>query len=255
MEKFYKYLIRIMFVFLCLIAWEVLVTSFKVSEFLLPKPSAIFQDYLSLSTNRLLFHTVVTLVETLSGFLIGVVIGTVLGYLMAKSKVLDNLFSPLVISLQTTPKLALAPLFLIWFGFGLLSKTLITALVVFFPIFINTTLAIKSVNSNLKDLLILTGANKWQILWKLELPSSLPLIFAGLKSGITLAVVGAVVGEFIGAKAGLGYLIIYSTGHLDTATVFVAIFQLAVLGLVLYEIVSQVGAKITRWHESGKEVY
>lgn len=240
---------------LFVLVWELFVYLFNVSEFLLPRPSKILETYLTmLFSGQFLWHTFITAVESLSGFVLGAFIGIFLGYLLAKSGVLEKILSPFIIAAQTTPKLALAPLFLIWFGFGILSKIFITALVVFFPIFVNMFVAIKSVNPNLRDLMSLAHADNWQVFNKLELPSSLPMLFAGFKSGITLAIVGAVVGEFVGASAGLGYLIIFSMGYLDTPMVFAAILQLVILGFVFYKIVSIIGSRIMNWHESEKDL-
>lgn len=251
-----KYFWQILGLLIFLFSWEIAVKLLKISELLLPSPSNVFKTYLLILKNGLLFwHTWVTTLETLSGFIIGSIIGIILGYLLSKSKTLENIFSPFLVAIQTTPKLALAPLFLIWFGFGILSKIFITALIVFFTVFINTLVAIKSVNSNLKDVMRLTHASKWQIFTKLELPSSLPLLFAGFKSGITLAVVGAVVGEFIGANAGLGYLIIFAIGNLNTPMVFAAIIQLVIIGIVLYTAISVLGSKLMKWHESERNIY
>jgi NitT/TauT family transport system permease protein len=255
-NNFKKFYLVTLTVFSLFLFWEILVKLFNVSEFLLPSPSRIFNAYISMAfSGRLFFHTWVTVVETLAGFIFGGFIGIILGYAISKSKTIDNILSPLIIAAQTTPKLALAPLFLIWFGFGLTSKILITSLVVFFPIFVNTIVAIKSINPNLKALMKLVHANKWQVVKQLELPSSLPLLFAGFKSGITLAIVGAVVGEFVGASAGLGYLIIFGTGYLDTATVFVAIIQLILIGIIFYEIITVIGSKLMKWHESERSTY
>lgn len=241
-----------MFIFILL--WEKAVKIFNISEFLLPSPSRIFNTYISMAfSGRLFFHTWITVIETLIGFILGAFIGVALGYIVSKSKTFNYVLSPFIIAAQTTPKLALAPLFLIWFGFGLLSKIFITALVVFFPIFVNTVVAIKSINPDLKALMRLVHANKWQVFKNLEFPSSLPMLFAGFKSGITLAIVGAVVGEFVGASAGLGYLIIFGTGQLDTTTVFTAIIQLVLICLIFYEIITIIGSKLMKWHHSEKE--
>lgn len=256
MKKFKKIFIVILVVFLFILFWEGVVRLFNISDFLLPGPFKVFDTYFSMAVSgRLFFHTWVTTVETLAGFIIGALIGVSLGYLVSKSKTIDSILSPFIIAAQTTPKLALAPLFLIWFGFGLISKILITALVVFFPIFVNTAVAIKSIHPGLKALMKLVHANRWQVFKNLELPSSLPIIFAGLKSGITLAVVGAVVGEFVGANAGLGYLIIFGTGQLNTGIVFTAIVQLVLVSIILYEVVSLIGSRLMKWHHSEKDIH
>lgn len=256
MIKFKKIFLIISTVLIFVLLWEGAVKLFNISDFLLPSPFKVLDSYVSMAlSGRLFFHTWVTTVETLSGFFIGALIGVVLGYIVSKSKTADYILSPFIIAAQTTPKLALAPLFLIWFGFGLISKIFITALIVFFPIFVNTAVAIKSINPNLKALMKLVHANKWQVFKNLELPSSLPILFAGFKTGITLAIVGAVVGEFVGASAGLGYLIIFGTGQLNTGIVFTAIVQLVLVSLILYEIVSVIGSKLMKWHHSEKDVH
>lgn len=249
-----KVLLTLSVVSIFILLWEGIVRFFNISEFLLPGSFKVIETYVSMTlSGRLFFHTWITTVEIIVGFIAGSLIGLTLGYSVSKSKIINNVLSPFIIAAQTTPKLALAPLFLIWFGFGIVSKILITALVVFFPIFVNTVVAVKYINPNLKELMDLVHANKWQRFIKLEVPSSLPMVFAGLKSGITLAVVGAVVGEFVGASAGLGYLIIFGTGQLNTEIVFTAIVQLVIIGIIFYEIVSVVGSLLMKWHHSEKE--
>lgn len=249
-----KVLLTLSVVSIFILLWEGIVRFFNISEFLLPGSFKVIETYVSMTlSGRLFFHTWITTVEIIVGFIAGSLIGLTLGYSVSKSKIISNVLSPFIIAAQTTPKLALAPLFLIWFGFGIVSKILITALVVFFPIFVNTVVAVKYINPNLKELMDLVHANKWQRFIKLEVPSSLPMVFAGLKSGITLAVVGAVVGEFVGASAGLGYLIIFGTGQLNTEIVFTAIVQLVIIGIIFYEIVSVVGSLLMKWHHSEKE--
>lgn len=231
--------------------WQVYVSLTNISDFLLPSPINVFEKYIELlHSGVLLHHTWVTTTEIVSGFLLGSAIGIVLGFIVAKTKSLGSILMPLLITIQTIPKLALAPLFLIWLGFGIWSKIVITALIVFFPIFINTLHALTSIDPHLRDLLTLIGASKKDVLSKLEIPSSLPLIFAGFKTGITLAVVGAVVGEFVGAKAGLGYLIIHGTGYLDTSMVFAAIAQLVLLGLLSYALIEALSRHFIYWHNS-----
>lgn len=249
-----KVLLTLSIILIFILLWEGIVRFFNISEFLLPGSFKVINTYISMAASgRLLYHTWVTTVEIIIGFLAGSLIGITLGYLVSKSKKINFILSPFIIAAQTTPKLALAPLFLIWFGFGIVSKILITALVVFFPIFVNTVVAVKYINPNLVELMDLVHANKWQRFIKLEVPSSLPMVFAGLKSGITLAVVGAVVGEFVGASAGLGYLIIFGTGQLNTEIVFTAIVQLVIIGIIFYEIVAKIGSLLMKWHHSEKE--
>lgn len=230
--------------------WKGLTSLFHIPSFLLPPPEDVFFEYISLLMNGLLLkHTYVTLCETITGFLAGAAIGMLLGYPLAKSRKLERILSPYIVAAQTAPKIALAPLIVIWLGFGLSSKFFLVALIVFFPIFVNMITGMRSVDRNLLELMKSTGASKFDIFKKIEMPSSLPMLFAGFKTGITLAVIGAVVGEFVGANAGLGYLTIYAAGLMDTTQVFVAILQLTVLGIVLYALVSFIGKKLMPWHE------
>ena len=234
--------------------WKGLTVVFHIPAFLLPPPGDVFSEYIALLMNGLLLkHTYVTLSETITGFLVGAAIGMFLGYLLAKSRKLERILSPYVVAAQTAPKIALAPLIVIWLGFGISSKVVLVALIVFFPIFVNMITGIRSVDKNLLELMKSTGASKFDIFKKIEMPSVLPMLFAGFKTGITLAVIGAVVGEFVGANAGLGYLTIYASGLMDTAQVFVAIFQLTLLGIVLYAIVCFIEKKLMPWHESEKK--
>ena len=212
-------------------------------------PETIFKEYISLIKSGLLFkHTLTTLNETLLGFFIGSVIGIFLGYIIAKSKTLEQVLSPYVVAIQTVPVIALAPLIVIWFGFGIESKVVICALIVFFPILVNTIAGMKSIDKNLLRLFKILGANKTQTFLKLEIPSILPILFAGFKIGITLAVIGAVVGEFVGANAGLGYLTIYASGLMDTATVFASLIQLALMGIILYTTICLIEKILIPWN-------
>ncbi len=159
------------------------------------------------------------------------------------------MLSPYIVAAQTAPKIALAPLIVIWLGFRIASKFFLVALIVFFPIFVNMITGVRSVDRNLLELMRSTGASKFDIFWKIEIPGSLPMLFAGYKTGITLAVIGAVVGEFVGANAGLGYLTIYAAGLMDTTQVFVAIIQLTLLGISLYALISFIEKKLMPWYE------
>ena len=232
-----------------ILLWKFVIYFFKFQEFILPAPERIFREYISLFENGLLLkHTLITLNETLFGFLIGSLIGIFLGYIIAKSKTLEQVLSPYVVAIQTVPIIALAPLIVIWFGFGIESKVIICALIVFFPILVNTIAGVKSVDKNLLRLFEILGATKKQTFLILEIPSILPILFAGFKIGITLAVIGAVVGEFVGANAGLGYLTIYASGLMDTPMVFAALIQLALLGILLYAIICLAERLLIPWH-------
>ncbi len=256
MNRWKKYGLRLLVLATAIGVWESIVLVFNVSPLLLPRPGSVFSTYITaITTGPLLNHTLVTLSEAMSGFVIGATAAVFLGYFLAKSRLAENALLPYVVAAQAMPMLALAPLILIWFGFGMASKVVITALIVFFPMFINTFVATKSVSPALKELMQLIHASKWQVFKDLEVPSSLPFLFAGFKTSVTLSVIGAVVGEFIGATGGLGFLIMFSTGNLNTTMVFVALIQLAILGFLLYKTVEKIGARLMRWHESEQSLH
>ena len=170
-----------------------------------------------------------------------------LGYLLARSLPLERLLSPYIVASQAIPIVAIAPLLVIWFGPGMFSKVLICALIVFFPVLINTVVGVRSVPSDLRDLLRSLRATRWQTLRLLEAPAALPVFLGGLRVGATLAVIGAVVGEFVGAKSGLGFLINVGRGLYDTALVFVAVFTLVALALSLYGLVAWLESRLLAW--------
>jgi NitT/TauT family transport system permease protein len=228
--------------------WKLIVVWSGMHEFILPPPERVAVVWFRLAGSTLWWHTWVTLEEALIGFVLGGAIGILLGYPIAKSKLMDRMLSPYVVALHSTPIVALAPLIIIWFGFGISSKVIMCALIVFFPILVNTIAGIKSIDENHRELFKSMGASRWQIFRKLEMPGSLPIVFAGLRTSITLSVVGAVVGEFVGAKAGLGFLITFEAGLANTASVFAAIIQLALLGIILYKLIGWIERITIPWY-------
>ncbi|MEA3459638.1 MAG: ABC transporter permease, partial [Chloroflexota bacterium] len=172
---------------------------------------------------------------------------TLLGYILAKSKPLERILSPLVVASQSMPIVALAPLLVIWFGSGRLSKVLVCALTLFFPVLVNTMVGIRSVGEELYDLMHSFEASRWQVFTKLEVPAALPVILGGLKVGATLSVIGAVVGEFVGADRGLGFLVNLARGLFDTPLMFVALFTLAAIALALYGTVAALEGLLLSW--------
>jgi NitT/TauT family transport system permease protein len=178
---------------------------------------------------------------------LGLVTATVLGYALARSPALERLLAPYIVASQSVPVVAIAPLLIIWFGSGRLSKVLICALIVFFPVLVNTMVGIRSVEKDLRDLMRSLGASRWQTFRMLEVPAALPVLFGGLKIGVTLSVVGAVVGEFVGADQGLGFLINQARGLYNTPLVFVAILALVAIALSLYGIVMLLEMWLLRW--------
>jgi NitT/TauT family transport system permease protein len=216
--------------------------------FILPPPSLVWERWWQVvGDGSLLRHAMVTLGEVLAGLALGVSVATVLGYVLAKSPAVERLLSPYVVASQAVPVVAIAPLLVIWFGPGLFSKVLICALIVFFPVLVNTIVGLRSVPEDLRDLMRSLQATRWQTIRLLEIPAALPVFLGGLRIGATLAVIGAVVGEFVGANYGLGFMINRARGQYDTALVFVAVLSLVMMALALYGSVVLLEARLLSW--------
>jgi NitT/TauT family transport system permease protein len=233
--------------FVALIAlWEAVCVWREIAPHLLPRPSAIWRELVA-NFDVLLYHMWVTTIEVLAGFVIAVVIGIVLAIGVDRSRVLSAIIHPYVIVLQATPKVALAPFLVIWFGFGITSKIAMAALVTFFPIFVNTIAGFAATNPRMIDLMTVLRASPRQLMWKAKVPGALPYIFAGLEIGILLSLIGAIVGEFVSATAGLGYLIANYNHQLQTAAAFAALVMLVVLGVASYGIVLAAKHRVVFW--------
>jgi len=243
--------VKLIAVFVALVGlWKGAVLVLDIPAYLLPPPEAVFVEYLEHAVEGLFWwHTAVTLSEAVLGFAAGCVLGFLIGYVLAKSEGLSEALMPYVVAAQTVPKIAFAPLMVIWFGFGITSKLLLTMLIVFFPVLVNTILGIRSIQRNPRELMQAAGSSRWQTFIVLELPSISPMVLAACKTSITLAVIGAVVGEFVGARVGLGFLTLFSAGRLDTTTTFVALLQLVFLGIALYSVVDQIERRALRWRD------
>jgi len=231
-----------------LLAWDALARLTGWPAYILPRPLAVWNRFLAVTADGWLFwHASITLGEVLAGLALGLAVATALGYVVAKSVALERALTPYIVASQAIPIVALAPLLVLWFGVGLRSKVLICALIVFFPILINTVVGLRSVEPDLRDLMRSLRATRWQTFLKLEAPAALPIWLGGLRVGATLAVIGAVVGEFVGADRGLGFLINFGRGQYDTALVFVAALALVIIALLLYGAVSAVERALLRW--------
>ncbi len=218
-----------------LMIWEMLARVNHYPAFILPRPEQVWARFLAiLDDGTLARHTGITLSEVLAGLALGLTVASTLGYVIAKSHSLERALTPYIVASQSIPIVAIAPLLVIWLGVGLRSKVLICALIVFFPILINTVVGVRSVEPDLRDLMRSLKATRWQTFLKLELPAALPILLGGLKVGATLSVIGAVVGEFVGADRGLGFLVNFGRGQYDTALVFVAVATLVVIAMGLY---------------------
>ena len=219
-----------------LLLWEAAVPAFKFSALVLPAPSAIGAAlWRGLLTGYLWPHIAQTLLELGLGLALGVLLGFAGGVLLGESAALRRVLMPYVVTSQVVPKLALVPLFIVWFGFGTVPTVVITALICFFPLLENTLTAVAQVDAARLELFRMLGASRWQTLWRLKVPAGLPAILAGLRVAMVLALVGAVVGKFIGASRKLGTLIIAAQASMDTALMFAALLLITALGLLLYE--------------------
>jgi NitT/TauT family transport system permease protein len=224
-------------------AWELTVRSRGVPPLVLPAPTAVWDSLVAHTRSGfLLLHLWVTLQEILLGFLAGSFLGVGLGIGVALSPLWRQVLRPYLIASQAMPKLALAPIFVMWFGFGILPKVLITALIAFFPLFENTLAGLNEVDGDALELFRVLRASPWQTLRWLRLPHAAPFVVAGLRVAMVLSIVGAVVAEYVGANRGLGALIISSQGMMDTPLMFAVFVVLILLGIVLYEAVGRLEA-------------
>jgi ABC-type nitrate/sulfonate/bicarbonate transport system permease component len=233
---------------LLLVVWQIVVTALGVSDFILPTPLQILKVTIRFFP-QLLRHTWTTTAEILLGFAIGNAVAVAMAVCIVNSRVVERALYPLIIASQTVPKVAVAPLFLIWFGSGLTPKVVITAIVCFFPTVVNTVQGLRATDEHAIDLLRLVAASRRQVFLKLQFPSALPYFFAGLKISIALAVIGAIIGEWVGANSGLGYLIMYSTQTLRTDLMFAALLVVSLLGILLY-LVAVLFERLFSWRAS-----
>jgi NitT/TauT family transport system permease protein len=218
-----------------LAAWEWGPRLLGIPGFIVPPASAVYTEFIRmLAVNHLMFHTGVTAAEVIAGFILGSLLGAVFGYLLGMSPTAEFALSPYIIALQIAPKVAFAPLFIMWMGFTVYPKILVAILIVFFPVMVNVLTAIRGIDPDLINLARSFTASRAQIFWKIEFPSSMPPLFASLRIGATLAVVGVVVGELVGGNFGLGYLLTFGEGQANTPMVFVCILMLTLIGGIAY---------------------
>jgi NitT/TauT family transport system permease protein len=228
--------------------WQSIIWVGGYPAYILPSPLRVYHKLAMVLSNGLLWwHARITLSEILGGLALGLTTAVLLGYWMAKSPALERLLSPYVVASQSVPIVALAPLLMIWFKPGQMSKVLVCALTIFFPMLVNTMIGVRSVNANLVNLMRSLRATRWQTFAMLEVPAALPVLLGGLKVSVTLSAIGAVVGEFVAADRGLGFLINVARGNFDTALMFVALFTLVVIALALYLAVSLLESLLLRW--------
>ena len=227
-------------------AWEIVVRALHVKAVLLPRPSAI-AGVLWAQAPLILEHMWPTFYQIVAGFLLSVAGGAVVAVLITYSAAARAGFYPLIVVSQIVPKVAVAPLFVVWFGLGDLSRLLLAFLIAFFPIVINTAAGLTSVDEDIVRMARAYTGTRWQIFTKIRLPHALPLIFGGMKISITLAVIGVVVAEFVAAQRGIGYLIVMANGLLDTPLMMAAIAALSLMGLALYGAIAALERLVVYW--------
>lgn len=232
--------------------WEAAVRAFHVKPIVLPPPSAIFAEFFS-APAWYLGHAWYTLLMTLGGFALAVVVGVALAVLIVESRLLEKSIYALIIGLNSVPKVAVAPLFVIWLGTDAEPKIAIAFLIAVFAIVIDAVLGLKSVPPDILDLARSMRGGRLATLWRIRFPCALPSLFAGMKVAIGLALVGAIVGEFVSSQRGLGYVILSAQGMFDTARVFAAILVLAVMGVALFWLIALLERFAIPWHASQKE--
>jgi len=251
MKKSISRWLGILSILLGVFAWEYFVRLSGLPRFILPSPLDVGKRLVeSLADGSLLYHTGVTLLEVLLGLLLGVTLATVIGYSVAKSRSLEKILAPYLVASQAIPIVAIAPLLVIWLGHGIISKIIICALIVFFPVLVNTVVGVRAVSPALYDMMNSLRATRWQVMFKLEVPASLPVLLGGLRVGATLSVIGAIVGELVDAKAGLGFLLKIGDFQYDTSMVFVAVIMLVALALALYGIVTLLEKRFLKWQQT-----
>jgi NitT/TauT family transport system permease protein len=248
--------IPVLITFIIIIAgWELIDFLFKIKEIILPNPHEILFTIIN-NLGELLSHTYVTLLESILGFIVGSVSAILLAILFVYSATSKKALYPYIIAIKAAPLYALAPLLLLWFGNGIMSKVVMSALVAFFPVLVNAVKGFTAVEPEAVDLFKSLSASKWQVFFKLRFPSSLKYIFPALKIASTFAVVGATIAEFTGASKGIGYLIVNSSYYLETSMMFAGILMISLVGILLFYLIEFLEKKVVFWevHENEQKV-
>jgi NitT/TauT family transport system permease protein len=248
-----NFALRLLLIVVFLAAWEALVRGLAIPAFILPTPSNVFIAlYRGFASSLYIDHIWVTVAETLMGFVLGTALAFLLGTVIALSRPVEYFLYPFVVMFQAMPKVALAPLIIVWFGLGLTSKVVNAALVAFFPLMVNTIVGLRSAEEDKVNLMKSLAATRGQIFWMLQLPNAMPYIFAGLEIAMIFALIGAIVAEFVGATSGLGMLIQSMNFTMDVAGQFSVLLLLSMIGLSLNWIVISVRRRVLFWDPSQK---
>ncbi|HEV6953407.1 MAG TPA: ABC transporter permease [Promicromonospora sp.] len=226
------------------VAWRELVPAYLV-----PSPGAVAET-MAADWAMLLEHTWVTTLETIVGFALAAVIGVAAAVLLVYSRTAERSLYPLILFAQVIPKIAIAPILVVWFGFGMTPKIVLAVLIAFFPVVVSAVAGLRSVDPELLELSATMGASRWKTFRKIRFPGALPQLMSGLKVAVTLAVVGAVVGEFVGADRGLGYVLLLASGNLDAPLLFADLLLMSLIGVVLFVLVEVLERLLVPWHAS-----
>jgi len=236
-------------------SWEWVVRAWKIPEYLVPAPSTVAGALArGVRSGLYVANFSVTLSEALVGFLIAAVAGIVMGAVIAQFRVVEQTFYPYLVALQTLPKIAIAPLIIVWFGFGISSKIIVAATVAFFPVLVNVIVGLKAIDPAKLDLMRSLRASRWQTFRLVTFPNALPFVFAGLDIAVVFSVLGAIVGEFVGAQKGLGNLILQFNFSLDIAGVFAVLILLSVMGVALHLAMQAVQKRLIFWAEPDETI-
>jgi NitT/TauT family transport system permease protein len=231
----WEYALTVLVAVVMLALWEFLPALAGIPSFILPPASMVWHEFLrALVTERLVGHVLHTGFAVLIGFALGSLLGMVMGYTLGLSRRVEFILSPYILGLQIAPKVAFAPLFVMWLGYTIYPQILVAVLIVFFPVMVNVLVAVQTVDADLINLARSCSATRSEIFWKIQFPSSMPPLFSGLRIASTLAVIGVTVGELVGGNTGLGYVLVYGEGQANTPLVFVAITLLTLVGMVAY---------------------
>lgn len=237
-----------------LVGWDLAVRIFHIPPYLIPGPSLVVMELVG-QWPMLLRETLPTFYATMGGFLLSALIGIPVAMMIAGSRTVESYLYPILVFSQSVPKIAVAPLFVVWFGFGIFPKIISAFLLGFFPVVVATVIGLKSIDTEMLDLARSMRAGPLRTFWRVRLPFALPSIFGGLKVSITLAVVGAVVGEFVGANSGIGYVLQTANGNFDLPLMFAALFILSVMGVILFMLLDLIEHMSIPWHASRRGVF
>lgn len=247
---------RLLYILIAVGLWHGIVTVFKVKEFVVPSPASVFKSVFGVQTIAEATwweHIFTTLSEILTAFAFTAAIGFLLSLVITWSKVAKGILMPVISVFNSLPKIVLAPLFLIWLGYGFAANVTIAILVAFFPIVLNTTVGLESVDEDLLDLVRYLNASKSQVFLKIRIPNSLPFVFSGLKISATMSVVGAIVGEFVASSKGLGFVIKDSQAMLNTPPMFASLIMISAIGLGLFGFIAWLEKILMPWHREARE--